>query len=505
MRKPKRTSSPAAAAILAAAGVLSIAVLSVGCGSSGSSRPSTAAKQSGPPPCVFGTLGLEAAPVTRDLRRKLSLPNDFHGGIVASVYPGGPAAEAGIQLNDVVEQVGSIHIGSDCELNDAAFSRSCETARVKIRRGASSMEMAVTPADQNVFYDTLCRAGNAGACYRQGWALWWRNKVSDRVAAIDLLEAACRSGSADACAFEGVKLIDVPSRGSDAIVALERACLLNSGAGCAHLGFLHATGKLVAKDDKRAVARYIKGCDLGDARGCYNVGLMAEEGRGGAKDLARAAAKYDEGCRMGSSTACTNLGFLYERGHGVKLDKARAAALYQRGCDGTSCQPANLTGCVNVGRAYRDGIGVPKDPAHAASIFQLACERKADPDDLHSAENRARSCALLGGLYLSGEGVEKDLAKGRKLSEAACEEADTFGCFNASVTAANGWGGQKDLSKAASFLDAACKGGDGEGCSDLAAAYEKGAGVARDHKRATDLYKKACELGFEKACPKKGR
>jgi len=500
MRRPDRTS---VAVALAAAGTLSIAMLSLRCASSGTS---TAPKQPpGPPPCVFGTLGLEAAPVTRELRKKLSLPNDFHGGIVASVYPGGPAAEAGIQPNDVVEQVGSIHIGSDCELNDAALSRSCEATRVKVRRGASSMEMAVTPADQNLFYDKLCRAGNVGACYRQGWALWSRNKVSDRVAAIDLLEAACRSGSAEACAYEGVKLMDVPSRGSDAIVALERACLLNSGAGCAHLGFLHATGKLVAKDDKRAVARYVKGCDLGDARGCYNVGLMAEEGRGGAKDLARAAAKYDEGCRMGSSTACTNLGFLYERGHGVKLDKARAAALYQRGCDGTSCQPPNMTGCVNVGRAYRDGIGVPKDSAHAASIFQLACERKADPDDLHSAENRARSCALLGGLYLSGEGVEKDLAKGRKLSEAACEEADTFGCFNASVTAANGWGGEKDLSKAASFLEAACKGGDGEGCSDLAAAYEKGSGVARDRKRAAELYKKACELGYEKACPKKGR
>ncbi|HEY6148261.1 MAG TPA: PDZ domain-containing protein, partial [Thermoanaerobaculia bacterium] len=333
-----------ALAPLAAAAALSVAILTTGCGSSGSAGPSTGAKPSGPPPCQAGTLGLEAAPITRELRKKLSLASDFRGGIVAVVYPGGPAAEAGILPNDVVEQVGSVRIGNDCELEDAAFSRSCETVRVKIRRGASSTEMAVTPADQNFFYDKLCRSGVTGGCYRQGWALWVRDggKGADRAAALELLHAACKSGSSDACAYQGLKLMNLPNRGSDAIVALERSCLLNNGAGCTHLGFLHATGKLVQKDDRRAVARYVKGCDLGDAKGCYNVGLMAEEGRGGAKDLSRAAAKYDEGCRMGSSTACTNLGFLYERGHGVKLDKARAVSLYQRGCDGTSCQPPNL-------------------------------------------------------------------------------------------------------------------------------------------------------------------
>ena len=493
---------------LGAAAALSLSVAAVRCGSSGGSAPSTASKKpAGPPTCQAGTLGLEAAPLTRELRKKLSLPSDFRGGIVSVVYPGGPAAEAGILPNDIVEQVGSVRIGNDCELTDAAFSRTCETARLKIRRGSTSTEMAVTPVDQNFFYDKLCRGGVVGGCYRQGWSLWVRDasKGADRTAALELLHAACKSGSSDACAYQGLRLMDVPNRGSDAIVALERSCLLNNGAGCTHLGFLHATGKLVVKDDRRAVARYVKGCDLGDAKGCYNVGLMAEEGRGGAKDLVRAAAKYDEGCRMGSSTACTNLGFLYERGHGVKLDKARAVALYQRGCDGTSCQPPNLTGCVNVGRAYRDGIGVAKDPARAASIFQLACDRKPDPDDLHSAENRSRSCALLGGLYLAGDGVEKDLAKGRRLSESACEQGDTFGCFNAAVTATNGWGGEKDLARAASFLETACKGGDGEGCHDLSVAYEKGSGVARDRRRAAELERRACELGFEKACPRKGR
>ena len=43
---------------------------------------------------------------------------------------------------------------------------------------------------------------------------------------------------------------------------------------------------------------------------------------------------------------------------------------------------------------------------------------------------------------------------------ACAQGGDTFGCFNAAVTATNGWGGDKDLARAAAFLETACKGGD---------------------------------------------
>ena len=484
---------------------LCAAVLTAGCAGSGAGASASSASAVTPPPCELSTLAFEAAPISRELRKTLALPEDFKGAVVAEVLPGGPAEAAGIRPNDIVEEIDGKRITNDCELIDAAHSRSCEPVRVLLRRGGASVEAKLVPVDQNAFFEKSCRGGSASGCFRQAWLLWSHNREPDRERALGFYNMACGAGHAEACAYRGMHLIDMANRATDAIVALNRACDLGSGSGCAHLAFLHATGKLVKKDDRRATSLYVKSCDLGDARGCYNVGLMADQGRGGARDLSAAVAKYAEACDTGSSMACTNLGFLYEHGHGVKKDSARAVALYQRGCAGTSCQPSNLGGCLNVGRAYRDGIGVGKNAARAASIFEEACNREPNSADVDAEENRARGCSLLGALYLAADGVEKDLTKGRELSELGCERGDSFGCFNAAVLYTGGTGVAADASKAAAFLDRACRWGDGEGCHDLGVAYANGTGVTRNRRRATELFRKACELGFEKACAKKRR
>jgi uncharacterized protein len=489
--------------VLAASLVLGVGLLAAGCGTSQPSAPAATSRPAAVSParCEAGTLGLEAAPLTRPARKKLGLPEESKGAVVTEVLPGGPAAAAGIRVNDIVEEIGAARIGNDCEFIAAAHNRSCEPVRVALRRAGALVETKVVPVPQDEFFEKSCRDGVKSGCFRQAWALSNRNR--DRATALH--ETACRAGSAEACAYEGLNLMDAANRGKDTLAALERACNLGSGGGCATLAFLYATGKHVKKDDRRATPLYIKACDLGDAQGCYNAGLMADEGRGGARDLSRAAARYDEGCALGSATACTNLGFLYENGRGLGKDRVRAAALYRRGCEGASCQPSNLNGCLNVGRGYRDGIGVEKNAAKAAAVFQDVCNRELDPRDPDAAGNRSRACSLLGALYLAGDGVEKDLTRGRELSERGCERGDAFGCFNAASIFANGSGVQKDPAKAASFLDKACQAGDAEGCHDLGVAYEKGSGVARDHRRSTELTQKACALGFAPACPKKAR
>ena len=62
--------------------------------------------------------------------------------------------------------------------------------------------------------------------------------------------------------------------GDDVVRILSRACHFGSGAGCAHLAFMYASGRLVERDDGRATPLYVRSCDLGDARGCFNVGIM---------------------------------------------------------------------------------------------------------------------------------------------------------------------------------------------------------------------------------------
>ena len=395
---------------------------------------------------------METAPVSQALRKQLALPDEFQGAVVVEIFPGGPAAKAGVQPNDIIEQVDSSRITNDCDFVNAAHSRPCGPVRVVLRRAGASVEATLVPVDQDSFLEEACRNGIARACFRRAWGFWARNQGIDRQYGLELYQAACQSGSAEACAHAGLQLADQPAQAKTALAALERSCELQSGAGCAHLAFLYATGKLVTKDDRRATQLYVRSCDLGDAQGCFNVGLMADQGRGGARNLPRAVAKYEEACAAWKRNRLHEPGYFYEKGIGVKKDAARGVALYQRGCDGTACGPSNLNGCLNVGRAFRDGIGMEKNPSRAASIFQQACDREPDGGDPGAPRIASRACSLLGALYFEGNGVEKDLTKGRQLSELGCERGDGYGCFNAAVT-------EPDLAKAASFLERACQAG----------------------------------------------
>lgn len=488
------------AALAAALCAAVLIPLAAGCASTPSSK-SAAPAATTPAARCRGTLGFEVIPISRQVRQTLGLSKDANGAVVSSILPGGPAATAGIEASDVVETIGDTRLANDCDFAKLAYGRACEPVKVRVRRGGDVVELTLVPVDEKPFLEKACAGGNLSACFREAWLQWDRKNPDPKT--LELFTSACTKGSADACAYEGLQLSDDETRWRAGVTALERACELDSGAGCAHLAFLHATGKAVAKDDKLAAQLYRKSCGLGDAQGCYNAALMADEGRGVPRDVTRAAADYEEACELGSSTACTNFGFIQENGKGVRADKYLALAYYRRGCDGSACQASNLAGCVNVGRAYRDGIGTAKDAAKAAEIFREACDRKENKDDIHSAESGARACSLLGGLYLNGSGVQQDLAQGRELSELGCQRGDSFGCFNAAVVYAGGSGVDADPVKAAEFYDKACKGGDGEGCHELAVAYAAGKGVAKDPKLAKTLDQKACELGFAAACGKK--
>ncbi|HET9794734.1 MAG TPA: PDZ domain-containing protein [Thermoanaerobaculia bacterium] len=469
--------------------ILGGAILAVACTSSGPSAAPPAA-----PAARRGTLGIEAVSISRAKRRSLSLPENVRGALVVEVVAGGPGALAGIRPGDVVERIGGTPIGNVCDFDAAADERPIETVSLVVRRAGKSIEASVVPVGGKSFFEEACRLGSPGGCYRAA------REAEAGERRLALLESACRLGSAAACADAGIALARSGNRPQDAVATLERACALGSGAGCAHEAFLHATGTVVSRDDRRATELYVRGCDLGDAKSCYNAGVMSDDGRGTPKNPKTAAARYEEACEGGSPAACTNLGFLYENGRGVARDKTRAVAFYQRGCDGTRCQPPNRTGCVNVGRAYRDGIGVAKDPPRAEAIFREACDRPVDSGDVGAEANRWRACSLLGAMYLG-----TDDAKGRELSERGCEGGDAFGCFNAAAIYAAGSGVEANPATAASFLERACRAGDGEGCFDLGVAYEKGDGVSADREKAAEAFKKACILGFPKACGRKVR
>src|SRR5215467_5753287 len=117
--------------------LFSAALLVVAAGCTTSTQPAAPQQPSAAPApaakCT-GTLGLDVAPLSAALRKKLNLPKEATGALVTQVFAGGPAASAGIKENDIVEKIGTTSIGNDCEFAHAGFDRACEPGAVTVKR-----------------------------------------------------------------------------------------------------------------------------------------------------------------------------------------------------------------------------------------------------------------------------------------------------------------------------------------------------------------------------------
>ena len=82
-------------------------------------NPATAAsnQNGGGDQTPAGRLGLELAPITPDIAGQLGIPRGTQGLVVASVDPAGPAANAGIQTGDIIQQINrqAVHNGADVQ------------------------------------------------------------------------------------------------------------------------------------------------------------------------------------------------------------------------------------------------------------------------------------------------------------------------------------------------------------------------------------------------------
>ncbi len=71
------------------------------------------------PPMGRARLGVQIESVTNDNRKQYSIPSGASGAVVTSVEPGTPAAKAGIQPGDVIEQIGDRKVASASALREA--------------------------------------------------------------------------------------------------------------------------------------------------------------------------------------------------------------------------------------------------------------------------------------------------------------------------------------------------------------------------------------------------
>lgn len=186
-----------------------------------------------------------------------------------------------------------------------------------------------------------------------------------------------------------------------------------------YLGYLHAAGRAVPKDEGEALRLYRQAAAAGDQLGTLSIGYTYERGSGVGKDQAEAIRWYKKAAEMGSPGACLRLGDAYAEGAlGLAKNGAEAAEWYRKAAD-----LGSVAGVYRLGLLYQDGLGLPKDPKEAARLFALG-----------DAEKRSLAMVDVGQRLNDGRGVAKNEQEALQWFLKAAELGDRTGAFYVALT-----------------------------------------------------------------------
>lgn len=93
-----------------------------------------------------GKLGVSIEPLTPEAKSQLGLPATTQGVLVREVDPIGPAAHAGVQRGDVIEQVNQQPVRSAADVKTALERSGDRPALLLVNRGGESVFVTVTPS-----------------------------------------------------------------------------------------------------------------------------------------------------------------------------------------------------------------------------------------------------------------------------------------------------------------------------------------------------------------------
>ena len=88
-------------------------------------------------------LGITVAPLTPDLAAQLNLPRGTQGVVIQSVDPNGPAAQAGLQAGDVIQQVNRQPVRSPEDIRGLLAKSGDRSPLLLINRGGQTIFVAV--------------------------------------------------------------------------------------------------------------------------------------------------------------------------------------------------------------------------------------------------------------------------------------------------------------------------------------------------------------------------
>jgi serine protease Do len=90
-----------------------------------------------------GRLGISVTPVTPEIASQLGVPRNTQGLVVESVDPGGAAADAGIQMGDIIEQINRQPVRSASDLQSGLTKSGDRPALLLINRGGQKIFLPV--------------------------------------------------------------------------------------------------------------------------------------------------------------------------------------------------------------------------------------------------------------------------------------------------------------------------------------------------------------------------
>jgi S1-C subfamily serine protease len=94
-----------------------------------------------------GQLGVSVEPLRPEVANELNLGRNAKGVVVTDVDPSGPAAEAGIQRDDVIVSVNQTPVASGADIRSALQKSSGDRpALLVINRGGREVFVAVRPS-----------------------------------------------------------------------------------------------------------------------------------------------------------------------------------------------------------------------------------------------------------------------------------------------------------------------------------------------------------------------
>ena len=88
--------------------------------------------------------GVEVQDLTPEIRRQLELPPKTNG-VVVGVEPGSPAAEAGLERGDLIQEVNGEPVASVAQFEKSVRGKPAEPVTLLVNRGGSTLYVVIEP------------------------------------------------------------------------------------------------------------------------------------------------------------------------------------------------------------------------------------------------------------------------------------------------------------------------------------------------------------------------